>query len=319
MSQNNSPPFSIQEAFQRGAEVWELFYDFWGAGLDADGTLKTQWPAKGEIGVPITVAGVAIGAQSHIDRVWLSYNLQKTQALSTEPSVAGLTNRLRSVSKDCPLLFTAPATENTQQYTVAGDVDDPIYTMINRGSMFVWAWTPFVDNGKSAHENQEILYTMDDTATTQTYVDVNGVAQSMNRSTIIPPRLHLVFYLKAPIIAPPTKRSPLHASGTAAPNAGAERLIANIPIFGRKNVHVMMKCTEQSDFRVGVLRGSSTLIGGGAANVLEEPLDIATAIAANTPTVLGDCNQDGVYADWLNLYATPSANAELFFKVTAVD
>ena len=247
----------------------------------------------------------------------------------TPNSVAALTNRLHRLSLGSPLLFAqqaAPGTKNTP-----GGNDDPLLTMLHKGSLYAYSQSnnpSAAGYGEYAGQVESTRMNGDAVGGTDSYIDINGVTQKIALSgsgggTVIGPQLHLLLFLKSPIISPPTKRMPLKVASTnGVVSDSTEHLVANIATFGRNNVHVMLWSDQICDFRIGAIRVSGISSVGAAGLPQEEPFDVVKAVAANTRTVLSSCNQDGVYADWINIYATPPTQIPLTninFFVSAYD
>ena len=67
--------------------------------------------------------------------------------------------------------------------------------------------------------------------------------------------------------------------------------------------------------------------GSGAPPIIghtpfEEPVDVVTGVAANTPVVISPCREGGFYADYALLYVTPrggGGNTTLTYVLSAHD
>lgn len=351
MSWLNNSPFSISEAAQRGYDVYEVLYRDWGIGDDTPGNSgivpADRWPPTPLESIPISVAGIAIGPRSTVDRAWLTYNLLKappppgigTSSGATlppnytiPPSLAPFTSRIRQISLEAPLLFTQTAQTGANVVTTLLNVE--LGTMLVNGSMYVWPqganadFAPFVggSTGGEAYAPQE--------ATTRyiaSFFDVNGVSRPLGpyvpgaqigQTGWVGPLLHLYFFLKAPLVSPPTKRAPLKVSSvvnlTAGGLFGIETPVAQIAVFGRRSVRVMVMADQLCDFRVGALRTPVSI-----SFAQEEPVDSALAVPKNTPTILSKCSGCDFYADYLTIYATPQdvahSQPNIIYNVTAQD
>jgi hypothetical protein len=269
-----------------------------------------------ELSVPTSVAGIAIGPQSTVDRCWVSFNLGKLPTFATQ--LASRTNRLHRLSVDSPMLFTQLA--NPGQRDDPGGPSNPLITQFQRGALYVF---PFAEDfGSGIPSTFEFPQLQETTVLPQTYRTASGDAipfdGNVDGNGPILPKLHLYFYLKAPIIHAAHKRFPLQVQGTVGklvPVApGAERVIAQIPTFGRKRIHVMMMSSVQADFRIGALRAISQTTG-----LQEQPVDHALAVPAGMPAILGPCAA-AEDADYTNLYATVSGRGgTVLFQLTAYD
>ncbi len=302
----NTPPFSLEEADQRGQDVFEVLVSNWG-GSDL------QWPPAGSQSLSKSLAGIAIGPQSQVDRCWVSYGLQKPQT-NPPASVAGFTNRLRRLSVDSPLIFSQGSTPGAANNP--GALNDPVITQAQLGALYVFAMA-------DAPSPITFPYPLvqETTVLPATFTDVNGVVRTMNSGLAgsMTPLLHLLLYLKAPIVYAPIKRAPLQVSGSVSILSPAEKLIAQVPTFGRKTVHLMMVAANTiNSYRVGALRGVSQL-----AAMQEQPVDQTPAgiVAAGVPVIISSCAAGvNVQADYLNIYAASAVDGNaVTFQVTAYD
>lgn len=321
----NTPAFSIQEAQQRGLDIYEVLYKDWG--LSSDGTIGDQWPPFGNPGIGVSLAGIAIGPRSLVDQAWLTYNFGKTFTAIANLVPTQLTSRIRQFGVGSPLIFTQTA---GQGQNTRGQYDE-LVTMNLHGSMYVWPQNSFpamidpsVVLGATGFEayGAQVPFTY---VPGNVYTDVNGVSRFLSSIGVtqdypnggfVGPLLHLHLYLKTPVVVPAV-RAPLKVAlqvdtSTAARFPATERLVAQIATFGRRTVHLMMFADRPCTFRVGAIR----VWGGGPqavntegvivpANCFEEPVEaITTVVAANTPVVLSNCASGNYYADFTNLYAT---------------
>lgn len=309
MAQLNVPGFTIDEALQRGYDVWELFFKDWGLSSD-----NLQWPPVNTASLNPSLAGVSIGPKSTVDRVWLSYNLQKLSPDIPIDSGIILTNRLREVSVDSPLIFTQPSNEGK-----ASTVTDPVISMNKFGSLYVYAHDN--DQGVFPSTHPPVYAPIVNSTVYNNYKDVNGVLQSVGgASTFVGPFLHLICYLKSPNIIPPPRRAPLTTGALTQVNGGGEHVIAQIATFGRRTIHICLIADQITSFRIGALRVSSDGSLYSGYTTQEEPLDSALAVAANTPVVLTPCVQSEVKADYINIYATLTApNTNIKWSLTGYD
>jgi hypothetical protein len=328
MPWSNNPEFGIKDAIARGHDLYEVIFNEWGFRDPGDPTgdyKNLQWPPTSvdtatpngptEVSVPTALAGIAIGPQSTVDRCWVSFNLGKSPTFATQASLR--TNRLHRLSVDTPLMFTQNA--NPGKKDLPGAPDNPLFSQVVDGSLYVF---PFADDFGSGNQSQfEFPKLQETTVLPQTYRPASGGA-GVNFGTNVDgnnlfPRLHLYLYLKAPIVYAPQKRFPLQVQGTVGSHTpvavGAERLIAAIPTFGRKRIHIMMMASQVADYRVGAIRAISQ-----TTDLQEQPVDRAQAISPNTPVIVGPCAElEDV--DYTNLYVTMSAPGTVLFQLTAYD
>jgi|SRR5882672_3603428 len=307
MAQLNVPSFLIDEALQRGYDVWELFFKDWGLSTD-----NLQWPPINTASINPSLAGVSIGPKSTVDRVWLSYNLQKLSPDIPIDSGLILTNRTREVSVDSPLIFTQPSAEGK-----ASTVTDPVITMNKFGSLYVYAY----DNDQATFPNTHppVYLSIVNSTVYGGFFDVNGVEQSIGGAqSFVGPYLHLICYLKAPNIIPPPKRAPLTTGALTLVNGPGEHAVAQVATFGRRTIHICLIADQITSFRIGALR----VPGNGYTNYFtqEEPVDSILTVPANTPVVLTPCVQSEVKADYINIYATlTQANTNIKWSLAAYD
>lgn len=137
-----NPPFTVEDAIARGHDVFEVIFTNWG--ISANNPPRTltdftnlQYPQPGQPGLPATLAGIAIGPKSTVDRAWVTFNLGKRANLA-EP-VNGY-QLIREVSVEAPLLFTQASNPNQRNNPL--DPDDPVKTLTEKGALYVF---PFVD------------------------------------------------------------------------------------------------------------------------------------------------------------------------------
>jgi hypothetical protein len=313
-----TPPLSIEDAKQRGYDVYEVLFANWGVTDAPPSTIFTdmQFPQPGQPGIPVSLAGIAIGPRSTVDRCWVSYDPLKKR----DQMVVGQPNGLlRVCSLDSPLMFVqaagAPGLKNDP-----GATDDPAKTLSDKGQLYIF---PMANKPPGAITFQ-FPTQQETTVLPPNYRDVNAVLRTFGNEGDFPqfmtPFLHLYLYLKVPPLPIlTTKRAPLQVQGQIlipANELGNEKVVAQIPTFGRKAVKIMMKAGFGADFRVGALRGISQLAG-----MQEQPVDLALAVPPNTPTVLSPCNECCHYADYTNLYCAPTSNniTVVTFQLTAYD
>src|SRR5512147_2258443 len=130
-----TPPLSIEDATKLGYDVYEVLFADWGI-TNYPSTIFTnmQFPQPGQPGIPATVAGIAIGPRSTVDRCWVSYNPLKKR----NPLVANQPNGLlRMLSVESPLMFAQasgpPGIKNNP-----GQTDDPATTLSDKGQFYIF-------------------------------------------------------------------------------------------------------------------------------------------------------------------------------------
>jgi hypothetical protein len=317
-----TPPLSIQEAVERGYDVYEVLFANWGVTDAPPSTIFTdmQFPQPGQPGIPASIAGIAIGPRSTVDRVWVSYNPLKKRNQNVVGQPNGL---LRVCSVESPLMFAQaagpPGVRNNP-----GAPNDPALTLSDKGQLYIF---PMANSGFPGPEYSFSFPTQQETTVLPpTYIDVNGVSRPFGNfhpnpqaSTYMTPFLHLYLFLKTPPIPLVyTKRAPLQVQGSIIippDDPGQEYVVAQVPTFGRKALKIGMRGTT-GIWRVGALRGINQ-----SNSLFEQPVDLSTDILAGTPVVLGSCNECCHYADYTNIYFTPTTNAGGLanFQLTAYD
>lgn len=338
-----NPPFTVEDAVARAHDVFEVVFTDWGitgANPPVDFT-NLQFPQPGQPGLPITLAGIAIGPKSTVDRAWVTYNLGK-RANVTDPVTAY--NLIRMVSVESPLVFTQAS--NPGQRNNPTNFDDPVKTLTEKGALYVY---PFVDRPNSGayagsavqviqpgQPNALLSSRNDSTVLPLEYRDANGVTRKLRneivptdtRTAFVSPTLHLYCYLKSPYHYPPTRRAPLQYRGVSnVPlNDGLpadERCIVQVPTFGRRRI--VVEAHMNPDLTGGVGNATFRLGGipsiGQLEDVQEVTLTTSAAVAAGVPVLL-EFNTPGM--DYVNLYVTcpvllPLATAPMAYAVTAYD
>ena len=317
-----NPPFTVEDAIARGHDVFEVIFTGWGVSPSNPPTVladftNLQYPQPGQPGLPATLAGIAIGPKSTVDRAWVTFNLGK-RADVTQPVNAY--NLIREVSVESPLVFTQASNPNLRNNPL--DPDDPVKTLTEKGALYVF---PFVDRpnlplpGGSAVQviTPQVgqVVRNDTTVLPRQYRDANGVLQNFSNalaptlfsSVFVSPTLHLVCYLKNPYHYPPTRRAPLQYRGQVlipqneSNPTPPERLIVSIPTYGRRKITVEMHMTANADLGNARFRLGGILSMGQLEGIQEVTLDSATGVAPGTPVLFTLQNTPGV--DYLNLYA----------------
>jgi hypothetical protein len=292
----------------------------WSAQGNNPGAPGVSIPRSG-MSVPVSVYGVAIGPQSTVDRAYLSFNLDKIPAAQIGfGAFQTLNRRLRRITVDAPLFYAQRSNPN-KGVTAAqnGGIDvantpEPITTLIFNGALYVF---PMSGISGSANDGMSTAvppnYLRGITPFTATNMDDGSIAASTG---LITPRLHLLFFLK-PISILANKRNPLIIHGGRGGLAnGVETVLAQIPVFGRNTIHLMMRSDGASPatlFRAGFLR-----IGDPLGQPQEWPIQTIASPGVNTPAVFAIPNP--AKADFLNLYINSATlNANVIFEVAAYD
>jgi len=340
-----NPPFTVEDAIARGHDVFEVIFTNWGVSPNNPPTVladfaNLQYPPPGQPGLPATLAGIAIGPQSTVDRAWVTYNLGKRADVSQPVNAYNL---IREVSVESPLVFTQAS--NPGQRNNPLDPDDPVKTLTQKGALYVF---PFVDRpnvplpGGSAVQlifpGTLQLSRNDSTVLPEQYRDANGVLRDFKNApsatltspVFISPTLHLRCYLKNPYHYPPTRRAPLQYRGLMdirenAPDPTPPELrIVSLPTYGRRKVSIELHVgTGAPDPDVGpaTFRVGGVFSMGQLEGIQEVTLGLRTGIPSGTPILFEVCSPG---MDYLNLYvACPVggliAFARVHYAVTAHD
>lgn len=318
----NNPIFTIDEAVQRGVDVYEVLVSNWGDEVGGD----IQWPPAGSPPMPVSVAGIAIGPRSTVDRCYVSYDLQKRDVNATTHA----TDRIRRLSVDAPLIYT-------QSANIQKPVPNPVIPYVQQptsGPLQIFAFSN--DSNPTIPTTTYGSDLSNSTILPQNYRDVNGVLRTFGQTQSPPdnsamfPFLHLLLFLKGPPAFVPQKRSPLIVTGSSVPSGlvlNQEVIVAQVPVFGRRHIKLMLRAAESGgtatiDWRVGAIRGISQNPTG--LGCYEEPVDSATGVAFQTPVIMEPCIGQGLFADYLNIYATLRTNTgagtvTAVFQMTAYD
>lgn len=342
-----NPPFTVEDAIARGHDVFEVIFTNWGVSPNNPPTVladfaNLQYPPPGQPGLPSSLAGIAIGPKSTVDRAWVTFNLGKRADVSQPVNAYNL---IRMLSVESPLVFTQASNPNLRNNPL--DPDDPVKTLTQKGALYVY---PFVDRpndpapGGSAVQviqpGVSLTPRNDSTVLPEQYRDANGVLRDFKNALIptvfssvfLAPTLHLVCYLKNPYHHPATRRAPLQYRGQAAvpPNnldpTPSERRLVSIPTYGRRKISVVMHTAAIVDPPDPTAVGPASLRIGGIFSmgqlegIQEVTLGLRTNVPPETPILFEVCSP-GV--DYLNLYvALPvqnSAFGSVNYVVTAHD
>jgi hypothetical protein len=311
-----TPNFSITDAINAHEDAYDMLVGpigglgdppgpilpaGWGSADDpVNGNL--QFPIKGQAGLP-SLAGIAIGPLSTVDRAWLSWFSQKPGTNSDQ--------FLKRVSLDNPLLTSLPANPGT-----IGTTGDPALAL-SQGNLYVFS-SSATFLGQPITSDATFLptfYRKADGLHSQTF----GIAAPAG--VFIGPLLHLLLYLKQPVAPPPTKRFPQLVKATTTVNFGnmAEAVTAQIPVYGRKHIIIEMVMDDIANFRIGALRAMGPLISATDHFPNRETTEAtATAVAAGQTARF---ELDNANIDYLTLNSNSTFGAATFcsFYVQAYD
>lgn len=281
--------FSLQDAVNFGFDTWDLYISNWGNTIS--GLANTVvFPAPGQKGMP-TIAGVAIGPQSEVDRCFVAYDLQKEipEQISWD--------RLRRLSVEAPLMYPQQGTQ------VKVDDGNP-----STGNSTLVIYPRGGDDYLSDSSNGYMPWT----TFGQTYNAINGSNQqlsySLNATTVRRPSalLHLVVYLKPPLHGAPTKRVPWRRRFQySALTSTADMRMIVAPAFGRKRLQLECLMGQQFTWRI-----TSVAIDSNGL-LTEVPLAVSSApVAADTRFVYQ--NSQLMNADFVVFYVTANSLVDVF-------
>ncbi len=313
MSLIDVPKFTVQEAAQRGQDVFEVLFESWGApDLVTPSYRNLTYPQPGQPGVPISLAGIALGPRSTVDRAWVTFNLQKPPSVLTGEATAS--DRVRRLSLGTPLYFTQAGKTGTAPYGSTPLVpNNAVKQQFGEGLLYVYSSNRFLSPPDAAMAIDGTI--RETTILCSTYIDaVTGAAVSLGNVDLVgyeTPFLHLYLYLKAPIVPVPAKRFPMQRRGAPILVAGAATHIASLPIYGRKHVRIVSHSLQPMTLRAGLLRNMA-------------PAGLVVESDRKTTTALAGIPSEIVYtdpcADYLVLSATVTgADAAAGYSVTAYD
>jgi len=305
--------------------LFELYFSNWGQRVvNADPTIAAanlQYPLPGQQGLQDSLAAIAIGPRSTVDRFWISYNRQKT--FNTTQTFSGTPDRARRVSLNAPMVFA----QATQSGVVAPATNlGPNVACIQPAGGTIYLY-PYARQSPSVNNPMGITFPLeqDNTCLPQNYVsgvdgttmlgfgtNAPGVGAVSPASPFVQPLLHAYLYLKPPVLPLPVSRFPLNyfvnwTGGQAVP--AARTLIAQIPVFGRAHIRLWGTCpTSTCVFDVGFIRGLSET---DAQNL--ESLEVIGAAERKLIAIDGPC------ADYMNVYATPDAPSTVLMQIACYD
>jgi len=309
--------FTIRDAIATSQDVYEAILgplggpNFgsalpagWGSADDlVNGNL--QFPPFGQPGLP-SLAGIAIGPWSTVDRAWVSWDTQKLSPTAF--------NFPRMVSVESPLLFSMPGTEASN----AGNAD--INSAMLNGSLYVFPQM----FGSLASKNPAFTTILPTayriaTAFTGRTFGVAANTNPNNAQVFIGQLLHLILYLRAPFQSPPTKRFVQNMQSPGLPPAdnfpaGTEVCIGQVPVYGRKHIVVEITADDPATFRLGGLRAMNPNIA-----INRETTEASVTIGA--ANVVARMQLDNPNIDYLTVNVTdPGGMATAApFTVTAYD
>lgn len=316
---------SLQDAISRSADAWDVLIQNWGVGPDAiPGTRCIDaYPAITQPGLSDTIAGVAIGPDSDVDRCWVTFNPSKTLN-NANPAYA-----MRSLSVGNPLMFSQAGRQappvNTFPF-IGGELDP--YRVAARNNLFYF-WPQTGSNNGSIGS---VALSGDTTVVPRNYVKADGTFATLNvfggtnNQVFIPPMLHLRFFLKQNCQAP-VKRAPSVYKQFFNPgwfvSAGAERIVTQVPVFGRKHIRLLAASSvADTRFRVAILPSVYGVFDhpavAGQETLYAYEITVGDKTVATAAETTSFCVSPAV-AEYLLLYATVPVNGNIRWTLVAED
>jgi hypothetical protein len=303
MTWQNNPAFTFAQAVALGHDVYEVMVTDWGLQLPGapapSAFVNTLWPPPTnnlvQPGLANSLAAVAIGPRSTIDRCLVTYNLQGPKTV-----VVPAQDRARRLAVGSPLLFTQAANPEARANPVLNVADNQTIAQ----ALYVWSGqTKTISVGTAATLNdvegllvdEKIQYVAADGSGLKDLFPVSIVAPNQER-----PTLHLLLYPKLPALYPPSTRTPMVRKGSTLITGAGEVRLATLPVFGRKHIDVQLSCAvNNTTFRIGALRALTNV---AAANI--EVQEVSVLVVAGTPV---NYRFSDLGADYLIIYADPAA------------
>jgi hypothetical protein len=305
--------FPFEDALARSNDVFELEFTDWGVRSDTPGAvtpeINLQWPPPGSRPVPSSVAAVAIGPRSTIDRCWYTWDRLKT--LNIPPADVMLPELVvslpRIITREAPLLFS----QATQKEPTLGTANQSWWDAMQAGTAYVFPWGPKPSNndlaqgvGANGHGGQ--FGTTTGYYAGQQFTNMFGVTGAFTPTEA--PFLHLQFYAKLPAFSPPTKRAAMAREGLWGLGAGNSGYFAMIPIYGRKSIGISLLShnfdgipAQIVDYRVGLIRNINEHPVGSFTPVFEVKAFEQLAAPADVPVNVQLTNP---CADYLSVHIT---------------
>jgi hypothetical protein len=334
----DSESFEISDALATSQDVYEVQFPDWGVRtVPAAPTAinpNFQFPPPRITAIPASLAAIAIGPRSTVDRCWVSWDRQKLVAAipgGAEFSGVVKESRLRPLSVGQPITFAQagqngilPSTDPVILFTPNPN-NSPLAAM-HQGFLYVFpkdSAPPYGGDEGQANANAVMTDPSTTTILPAKYADSAGVVWNFSDNNgglelFMTPYLELLLYLRPPTLAPPTKRFPLLVDFTGQVTAlGAFQPVAYIPIFGRKHVGIGLRnTTHVGDFRLGLLRGVRENTAPTTSPPFEVPAGTALAVPQNSTANFEFSNP---CADYLIVYASVAAASNIQIVLAAYD
>lgn len=299
--------YTMKQAISQGADVWELWIDNWGNFSDPspDGS-SLIFPPAGSPGLP-SVSAIAIGPLSVVDRVAVGYALPNT--IWADGGGSGLPTRWCSV--DSPLLYTQPGNGGV----ILNQAAPMSATPNENGSVMVSC-----SDGYFSPIDDTYVPGLMSTIWAESYLKADGSGPATfgrnadpTGTVWCPPVLQLLFYLKPPMLAPPTKRLPFYYNATVdmIVGGGVEKLAFQVPTYGRKTINLELRPNAAASYRIA---GLPSLLATTQAQ--EVTLASGGPITANTKirVPLTDVKMDYIMVYYTVAPAAPNVPIQLWVQ-----
>lgn len=290
-------PFTVDAAIASGHDVFEVVLENWGEAFE------DRYPTEDQTSFPATVAGVALGPLSTVDRVWLTWNAGRAFANNTPISPWYMT---RCLTAEHPIMFSQQAGEGLSAINNTA-------TYINEQRMY---FTPFFigaePSGGTPGDVSRMYGTIvpNEGFTTDGYIDADGNIRAIpaprtdsTDSNAFFPMLQLQFFLKRGLAAPSGKRAPATWKKRIAPTGafGQRVACAYVPTYGRKYVSIAASADlAAANFVVGAVHGMNGWPSSNADWAPRETIEgDLTATNANETVRFKLCDP---LADYIILY-----------------
>lgn len=251
---------TLDQAITRKMATWEVMLGAVGRAGD-NLTYPNLFMVPPSRSLP-SVAGIAIGPRSQIDRCWVFWDPQVV--INAQLDTPGI-DFCRRLTRESPLLYTQYGKKN---------IPNPA-TLAGPSTALRILADPVLATGNGTKVDDCGVLTVPDTffpesSIVETAFSILDSTQGQPEAN--QPYLHLVFYLKPAVQAPGTIRMPLEINATVQLSGPGGSPVAPIPVFagaipvhGRKHVSVQAYAPFTSadvfDVRVGGLQPGLALEG----------------------------------------------------------
>lgn len=305
--------FPFEDALARSNDVFELEFERWGVREAAPGAVtpetNLQWPPPGSRPVPSSVAAIAIGPRSTVDRCWYTWDRLKVLNIPPADNVDpnAVVSLPRIITREAPLLFS----QATQKEPSLGQQFQSWWDAMQFGTSYVFPWGPkpgFNDltQGQGSVGHGGAFGTTTGYFTGQTFTTMFGTVVPFGPSEA--PFLQLQFFLKLPAFSPPTKRAAMARESVWELGAGNASYFAILPIYGRKNIGISLISHNYTgspaqivDYRVGLIRNVNENPTGAFSPIFEVKAFEQLAAPANVPI---NVQLNNPCADFVSIHIT---------------